>query len=86
MATEDLKLFYNFFVAFRKLKYGIFGIVLDENWKEFSADFRTSLRSAQLKFVSHNNSQAPYYISSCCRMSGHAQEGNGGGLRTGIRG
>ena len=43
MATEDLKLFYNFLFAFKKLKDGIFGNVLAENWKELCADFRTGL-------------------------------------------
>ena len=42
-ASDDLGLFYDFFLAFNKLKDGIFGNILAENWKELCLVFKTSL-------------------------------------------
>ena len=42
-ANDALSLYYNFFLAFKRLKDGTFGTVLADNWKELCTDFRTSL-------------------------------------------
>ena len=43
MVSDDLRLFYNFFIAFKQLKDGVFGSVLADNWRDVCAGFRTSL-------------------------------------------
>ena len=42
-ATEEFKLFLDFFLAFKELKDGTFGTVLAENWRDLCTNFRTSL-------------------------------------------